>query len=197
MRDIQISRPVLIVLVGAILAGGFFLLKPDSGGDVAPPPPTSLAASATGATGGVTGETGGTGPSGETLSAAEKRALKAKKARKELIAAAEEAGMPLKVYKPLHDGKAVLIFFWTKKGQDDQHVNQAVDAVKKHRGKRLVVIKEPVANKSNYDGIAKAAAVTQTPGIIMLYHAKADTWQGFIDGDSLDARLTRLTGNSR
>lgn len=171
-------------------------MKSSSGSDVAPPPPTSLASSATGATGGASGETGGTGASGETMSAAEKRAKKAKEARKKLAAAAEEAGMPLNVYKPLQDGKIVMIFFWTKKGQDDQHVNQAVDEVKKHRGSKMVVIKEPVSNKSRYDGIAKAADVTQTPGIIILYHDKADTWQGYIDADSLNARVTRLTGNS-
>jgi hypothetical protein len=196
MRDIQISRPVLIVLVGAILVGGLYMFKSSSGGDAAPPPPTSLASSATGATGGATGGTGGTGPSGETMTAAEKRAEKAKEARKKLVAAAEEAGMPLKVYSPLQDGKIVMIYFYTKGGQDDQHVSQAVDEVDKHRGSEMVTIKEPVTNKSRYDGIAKAAEITQTPGILIMYHDLADTWQGYIDGDSLNARVTRLTGNS-
>ena len=197
MRDIQISRPVLIALVGAILVGGFLYMKSSSSSDVAPPPPTSLASSATGATGGATGETGGTGASGETMSAAEKRAKKAKEARKQLVAAAEEAGIPLSVYEPLQDGKVVMIFFWTEKGQDDQHVNQAVDEVKKERGSSMVVIKEPVTNKSRYDGIAKAADITQTPGILMLYHDLADTWQGYIDGDALNSRVTRLIENSK
>lgn len=195
MRDIQLSRPVLIALVGAILLGGFLLLKPASD-DAVPPPPTSLAASATGATGGSTSATGGTGASGPTMSASEIREQKAKEARKKLIAAAEEKGYPLNVYKPWVDGKVVMIFFETKGGQDDQHVNQAVDEVKKHRGSEMVVIKEPVTNKSRYDGIAKAADITQTPGILIVYGEKADTWQGYIDGDALNARVTRLTGNS-
>lgn len=197
MRDIQISRPVLIALVGAILVGGFLYMKSSSSSDVAPPPPTSLASSATGATAGATGETGGTGASGETMSAAEKRAEKAKEARKQLVAAAEEKGIPLSVYEPLQDGKVVMIFFWTEKGQDDQHVNQAVDEVKKRRGSSMVVIKEPVENKSRYDGVAKAADITQTPGILMLYHDLADTWQGYIDGEALDSRVSRLIENSK
>lgn len=198
MRDIQISRPVLIALVGAILVGGYFLFfKSSSSNEVAVAPPTSVQTAATGATGGSTGETGGTGASGPTMSASEVRAQKKKAARKKLVAAAEEKGIPLNVYEPLQDGKTVMIFFWTEKGQDDQHVNQAVDEVKKHRGSDLVVIKETVDNKSRYDGIAKAAEITQTPGILIVYGEKADTWQGYIDGDALNSRVTRLTGNSK
>lgn len=196
MRDIQISRPVLIALVGAILVGGFLYMKSSSSSDVAPPPPTSLASSATGATGGATSATGGTGASGPTMSASEIRAQKKKEARKALIAAAEEKGYPLNVYEPLQDGKIVMIFFETEGGQDDQLVNQSVNEVKDHRGSSMVVIKEKVTNKSRYDGIAKAADITQTPGILIVYGDKADTWQGFIDGDSLNARVTRLTGTS-
>jgi hypothetical protein len=198
MRDIQISRPVLIALVGAVLLGGFLFFKPSSDDAVAPPP-TSVQTAATGATGGSTGKagaTGGTGASGPTMSAAEIAAVKRAEARKKLIAAAEAAGIPLPVYEPLHQGKTVIIFFWEPKAQDDQHVNQSVDEVAKHRGKSLVVIKEKIENKSRYDGIAKVADITQTPGLVILYGDQADTWQGYIDGDALNVRVTRLTGTS-
>ena len=131
------------------------------------------------------------------MSVSEHRAEKKKQARKSFVAAAEEKGIPLNVYEPLQDGKTVMIFFWTKKGQDDQHVNQAVNEVKEHRGSDLVVIKETVDNKSRYDGIAKAAEITQTPGVLIVYRDKADTWQGYIDGDALNSRVTRLTGKSK
>lgn len=197
MRDIQISRPVLIALVGAILVGGFLFFKSSSSSEVAVAPPTSVQTAATGATGGPTGGTGGTGASGPTMSASEIRAQKKKEARAKLVAEAEEKGIPLNVYEPLQDGKTVMIFFWTEKGQDDQLVNQSVNEVKKYRGSDLVVIKETVDNKSRYDGLAKAAEITQTPGILMVYGDKADTWQGFIDGDALNSRVTRLTGESK
>jgi hypothetical protein len=200
MSDIQISRPVLIALVGAILVGGFLYMKSSSGSETVPPPPTSLASSATGATGGSTGATGGsgaTGESGKRKSVAEIREQKAKAARKQLVAAAEAKGYPLNVYEPLQDGKIVLIFFVTEKGQDDQHANQAVNEVKQLRGSSMVVIKEPVTNKSKYDGIAKAAEITQTPGILVVYGDKADTWQGYIDGDALNSRVTRLVRDAQ
>jgi len=202
MRDIQLSRPVLIALVGAVLVGGFLFFKSSSGGDDAAAPPAPVATSATGATGGATGSTGGTGgtggtgASGPTMTAAEQRAERRKAARKELVAAAEAAGMPVNVFEPLQDGKIVLLFFWEPEGQDDQHVNQSVNEVKNIRGSKLVVIKEKISKKSKYDGIAKVADITQTPGVVIMYGQEADTWQGYIDGDALNSRVTRLLQSS-
>ena len=53
MRDIQLSRPVLIALVGAILVGGFLYFKSSQSSDVTAPAPvtTADATPATGATG--------------------------------------------------------------------------------------------------------------------------------------------------
>lgn len=192
MRDTQISRPVLIALIGAILVGGFLFYKSTQSSDEVPPPPPSQPA-ATGATGGSTDATGETGASGPTMTAAEKRAEARKQARKELIAAAEAAGMPLNVYEPLQDGKVVMIFIWEPEAADDQKVNDSVNYVKSERND-VVVIREQIEKKSRYDGIAKVADITQTPGIVILYGEKADTWQGYIDGDALNARITRLTG---
>ena len=123
MRDTQISRPVLIALIGAILVGGFLFYKSTQSSEEALPPPSSQPA-ATGATGGSTGETGASGP---TMTAAEKRAEARKQARKELIAAAEAAGMPLNVYEPLQNNKIVMIFIWEPEGADDQKVNNSVN----------------------------------------------------------------------
>ncbi|MFT4049765.1 MAG: hypothetical protein QM648_07990 [Solirubrobacterales bacterium] len=190
----QLSPTIKFALVAALLVGVFFLYKSQTATEEVPAPAAPVAAAApTGATGGATGETGGTGETGATgeadePTAAEKRAAR----RKELIAKAEEAGMPLPVYEGLHDNKAVLIFFRNMNGQTDQHVNQAVKEVKSVQGSKLVVVNENISNKSKYSGIAKVTEISQTPGIVMLYGTKADSWQGYIDGVALNARLEQL-----
>jgi hypothetical protein len=219
MRDIQISRPVLIALVGAVLVGGFLYYKSSSSSDdFAPPAPATAAA--TGATGGSTGATGRdgkkakkaaaasiagtkevptttpTGASGPTMTVKELAQQKAREKRQKVIAAAEAAGMPLSVYEPLQKGKTVLIFFYEPKGRDDERVNDAVLNVEAYRGSSLVVKREKIENKSDYDGIAKAAEITQTPGIVILYHSNADNWQGYIDSSALNARIKRVQKNA-
>lgn len=198
MRDIQVSRPVLIALVGAILVGGFLFFKSQSSTEVAPPPAMPAAAAATDATGGSTAAVAAakaaadvTGATGDTPTAAERRAER----RKKLVAAAEAAGMPLTVYNALHEHKVVLIFFRNVKGQTDQHVNQAVDELKGIRGSKVLVIKEDINDKPKYNGIARVAEITQTPGIVMVYGvdgAMGDSWEGYIDSAALDARFGRL-----
>ncbi len=219
MRDIQISRPVLIALVGAVLVGGFLFFKQSSGGgeDLAPPVPAAAATAATGATGttdakGATGaskkakaaagasikstELVPTGSTGQMITRAQARQLKALEKKQKLIAAAEAAGMPVSVYQPLQDGKIVMIYFWNKKATDDDRVNNAILNIQKYRGSSLIVKRESINDKDKYTGIAKVAEITQTPGIVILYGSDADEWQGWIDSSALNARITRLTGNA-
>lgn len=206
MSDIQLSRPVVIALVGAILFGGFVLLR---GGDEELPPPTpATAASATGTTGATetpgataaTGSTGASGASGETSgkkeSAAAERRRIARERRAKLVADAKAAGMPTPVYSAIQDDKIVMIFFWEPNAKDDERVNDSIKNLQKYRGSSLVVFREEIANKSKYDGIAQAAELTQTPGIVILYKDEADTAQGYIDSAALNTKITRLTGDS-
>lgn len=203
MSDIQLSRPVLIALVGAILLGGFVLLRGGSGEEL-PPPNPAPAASATGSTGatadsgataatGTTGATGATGKTKETLAQKRRRLAKARRAK--LVADAKAAGMPTPVYTALKNDKIVMIFFWEPDGKDDQRVNDSVKNLQKDRGSSLVVFREQIANKSKYDGIAQAAELTQTPSIVILYKDEADTAQGYIDAAALNTKITRLTGS--
>ena len=203
MKDIQISRPVLIAIVGAVLLGGFLLFK-GGGEEVAPPPAPAPAASATGATDtaavkkgkGATGATGASGATGQTT--ADKQAELKKLRRERLVKAAKESGMPLPVYSAIKDGKVVLIYFYTPQGQDDQTVSENVELLKQYRKgvkPSLVVFKEKISNKSKYDGIADAAELTQTPGIVILYKEDAASAQGYVDADVLNLKITRLTGS--
>lgn len=206
MSDIQLSRPVVIALVGAILLGGFVLLR--GGDEELPPPAPATAASATGTTGatetpGATSATGSTGDSGATAAtsgkkesaAAERRRL-ARERRAKLVADAKAAGMPTPVYTAIKDDKIVMIFFWEPSAKDDQRVNDSIKNLEKYRGSSMVVFREEIANKSKYDGIAQAAELTQTPGIVILYKDEADTAQGYIDSAALNTKITRLTGDS-
>lgn len=194
MRDIQVSRPLLIALVGAIVVGGVLFFKSQSSSEAPAPPvtaqaaPTGATAAATPATGDAKKSSGATGATAATQSAEERRVAR----RNRLIAMAKDAGMPLPVFTALRDNKAVLIFFANKKGQTDQHVNQSINEVKDLHGSKLVVIKENINDRPRYNGIAKVTEITQTPGIVMLYGAKADSVQGYIDGGALNSRLGRL-----
>lgn len=209
---------MLIALVGAVIVGGLFFFMQSSGGeDDLAPPVTAAATAATGATGSsdATGATGAgkkakaaagasikstelvpTGSTGQMITRKQARELKALEKRQKLIAAAEAAGMPLSVYEPLQNGKIVMIYFWNKKATDDDRVNNNIKNIQKYRGSSLVVKRESINNVDDYSGIAKAGDITQTPGIIILYGSDADVWQGWIDSAALNARITRLTGNS-
>lgn len=186
MRDVQISKPVLIALIGAILVGGYlFYSSTKGGGEVVPPTPAPTGQ--TGATGG-TGKTGATGP---TETAAERRARLKKERIKKLKELAVAAGMPYEVFIAKREGKEVVIFFWEEEGKDDIRVNKALKELEKRRSK-LVVFRDSISNKSKYDGIAQAGQITQTPGIVMVYRSKADNWMGYIDVDTLDAKIQAL-----
>ncbi|MFY9469649.1 MAG: hypothetical protein WAP37_06005 [Solirubrobacterales bacterium] len=188
MRDIQISRPVLIALIGAILVGGYmFYASSQSTEEVVPTTPAP--------TGATTGQTGPSGPSGATGATGESKPTAAErraKRRKRLIAAAKKAGVPLDVYVARRRGKEVVIFFWEPRGKDDRRVDQSLAAVKKER-RKLVIFRERISNKSRYDGIAEAADLTQTPSMVILYRGRADVIEGFIDPDTLAARIGRLS----
>lgn len=201
MSDIQISKPVLIALIGAIVIGGFVLMRGGSGEELPPPPPAAATAptGATGATAASTksaGATGATGTVEDKESLAEKRRRIARERRQKLAEEAKASGMPTPVYSALQDDKIVLIFFWEPDGKDDERTNDAVLNIQDYRGSSIKVIREPIANKSKYDGIAQAAELTQTPSMVILYKDEATTAQGYMDAAAINAKITRLTGDS-
>ena len=60
----------------------------------------------------------------------------------------------------------------------------------------MVIFRDQISNKSAYDGIAQAAEVTQTPGLVLVYRDKADSWMGYIDVDTLNERMVRLVDSA-
>lgn len=201
MSDIQISKPVLIALIGAIVIGGFVLMRGGSGEELPPPPPAAATAptggtGSTGETAKNSGATGATGTVDDKESLEEKRRRIAKERRQKLVEEAKASGMPTPVYSALKDDKIVLIFFWEPDGKDDERTNDAVLNVEDYRGNSIVVVREQIANKSKYDGIAQAAELTQTPSMVILYKDEATTAQGYMDAAAINAKITRLTGDS-
>ena len=210
MRDIQISRPVLIAIIGAILIGGFVLLRGGQSDEVVAPTP--VATGATGATAsthgkkherrthrgktqpttatGATGATGGSGATGEPKTAAQ---IKAER-RAKLVAAAKAAGMPVPVYEAKKAGKEVVVFFWEPQGKDDERTNDALLNVEKYRKSHMVVFRDKITNTSKYDGIALAGQLTQTPSMVIVYKDKADTAQGYYDSAAINQKIVRLSG---
>lgn len=204
MSDIQISKPVLIALIGAIVIGGFVLMRGGSGEELPPPPPAAATAptGSSGSTGetkqasGATAATGATGAVEDKETLAEKRRRIARERRQKLVEEAKAAGMPTPVYSALKDEKIVLIFFWEPQGKDDERTNDAVLNLQDYRGSSLKVFREEIANKSKYDGIAQAGELTQTPSMVILYKDEATTAQGYMDSAAINAKITKLTGNS-
>lgn len=204
MSDIQISKPVLIALIGAIVLGGFVLMRGGDGEELPPPPPAAATAptGTTGTTGetanaaGASSATGATGTVKDKETLAEKRRRIARERRQKLVEEAKAAGMPTPVYSALKDDKIVMIFFWEPDAKDDERTNDAVLNLQDYRGSSLKVFREQIANKSKYDGIAQAGELTQTPSMVILYKDEATTAQGYMDAAAINAKITKLTGDS-
>ncbi len=179
----EVPKPLLIALIVVIVGAGAYFLLGNSSEETPPPPPPPP----TNVTGG-TGSTGG-GPT-DTTPKKSKRHL-AKERRQKLIDAANEAGMPLDVYLAKKRGKKVLIFFWEPKGKVDQRVKEAVDAVAADDDK-VVVFRERIANRSQYEGIAEAAKVTGTPAIVIIYRDNAGLVVGYVEEGSLKERIAQV-----
>lgn len=183
MRNVEISRPVLIALVAAVVLGGLLLIRSQSDDSPSPPTPSQPP-----------GQTGATGAdAAPTASTGQKSAAELRRERRLRIARlAKRSGLPVPAYEALRDDKVVLVFYWNPKAQSDQETNQAVQRVKRERGKELAVFKRELSSDSRWAPLARAAEITQTPGIVMLYERTADSWQGYIDGAALNARIERL-----
>ncbi|MGH2906605.1 MAG: hypothetical protein ACRDKI_07525 [Solirubrobacterales bacterium] len=213
MRDIQISKPVLLALVAAILVGGFMVMRAGQSDEVVTPTatPTPAPTAATGATGstkkhkgkkhktavavaptGATGASGGTGATGASGSTGNHKMTKAER-KAALKEAAKAAGMPVAVFEAKKAGKEVIVFFWEPKAKDDQRTNDAVLNVEKYRGSHLVVFRDKISNASNYDGIAQAGQLTQTPSMVIIYKNKGDTAQGYYDAAAINQKIQRLS----
>lgn len=188
-----VSRPLLIVLLGAVLScATFFAMRGASnsaGADqaavpVAKPPAAKPATAAK--------------PSKPAKAHAAKPAAKPEAAKAKAVAKPEPsakpkpavkpakpapAGVPAKVARAL-DGKHVVVLFFRQPGAaDDDATAQAVAAV---RGRGVAVFSDRIAHLARYRGVVSGLGVSQAPVVVVVdRHRKAQLVEGFVDEGTL------------
>lgn len=158
----SLPRPVLLAVVGVVLAGSLFVFS-RRGAETTPsvPAPSETVQPSDPA---VTPQ--GTPP------AADKGTLGGR-------------GLPSRVARALDAKKTVVILFWNKGGVDDRSVKNSVDQLPR-RGGSTAVFTDTVANLSRYTRITAAASVTQTPALVVVNpKGKAEVLSGYYDFQTL------------
>jgi len=157
-----LPRPVLLAIVGVVLAGSLFVFS-RRGAETTPsvPAPSETVQPSD--------------PSAKPQStppAAEKEKLGGR-------------GLPSRVARALDAKKTVVILFWNKGGVDDRSVKNSVDQLPR-RGGKTAVFTDKVANLSRYTRITAAASVTQTPALVVVNpEGKAEVLSGYYDFQTL------------
>jgi hypothetical protein len=153
-----LPRPVLLAIVGVVLAGSLFVFS-RRGAETTPsvPAPSQTAQPSN--------------PSAKPQStppAADKGKLGGR-------------GLPSRVARALDAKKTVVILFWNKGGVEDRSVKNSVDQLPR-RGGKTAVFTDKVANLSGYTRITAAASVTQTPALVVVNpEGQAEVLNGYYD----------------
>ena len=157
----SLPRPVLLAVVGVVLAGSLFVFS-RRGAETTPsvPAPSDTVQ-----------PTDAVSPQG-TPPAADKSTPGGR-------------GLPSRVARALDAKKTVVILFWNKGGVDDRSVKNSVDQLPR-RGGRTAVFTDKVANLSRYTRITAAASVTQTPALVVVNpEGRAEVLSGYYDFQTL------------
>ena len=176
MRDIEISRPVLIALIGAILMGGFlFYRSTQSGEEVVPPTPAPTAAH------------------GRDRAVGSDRRFRSHRADRDgrRTPRARPQGAHRQAQGPGRRGRHSLRRLHRTQGrqrgrdlllgarrQRRHPRQQRAQRTREAAHRSWSIFRDEISNKSAYDGIAQAAEVTQTPGLVLVYRDKADSLDG-------------------
>jgi hypothetical protein len=154
-----LPRPVLLAIVGVVLAGSLLVLT-RRGSDATPSVPAPSQAAEP------------SNPSATPQSKTPPAASKDKPGGR---------GLPSRVARALDAKKTVVILFWNKGGVDDRSVKNSVDQVSR-RGGKTAVFTDKIANISSYTRITAAASVTQTPALVVVNpEGQAEVLNGYYD----------------
>ena len=154
-----VPRPVLLAVIGVVLAGSLFVFS-RRGGETTPsiPAPSPAVQSSS--------------PSATPQSKSPAPADKDKPGGR---------GLPSPVARALDAKKTVVILFWSTGGVEDRSVKNSVDQLSRRRGK-TAVFTDKVANLSRYTRITAAASVTQTPSLVIVNRkGQAEVLNGYYD----------------
>jgi hypothetical protein len=155
-----LPRPVLLAIVGVVLAGSLFVIS-RRGADTTPSVPAPSQ----------------TAPPSDPSATPQSTPPAADKDKGKLGG----RGLPSRVARALDAKKTVVILFWNKGGVEDRSVKNSVDQLPR-RGGRTAVFTDKVANLSSYTRITAAASVTQTPALVVVNpKGRAEVLNGYYD----------------
>lgn len=186
-----ISRPLLIVLVAAVLAlVGFYATQGsrnsvDSAPVVEAPPPTAVAK--------VDKSQAAKPPQADDAPAKQVRPKVDKaqpKADDKTQAKSDKASKPKAVTGPvavrraIDDRKRVVLFFKAPRGADDRATARAVAAQRGRRG--VVVVSEPIARLARYRDLIGGLGISQAPAVVIVgKDGAARLVEGYVDPATL------------
>ena len=176
-----ISRPLLVVLVGALvlLAATTAVRALGSGGGEAPA--TQTAAS---------GTAGGADASATRASKPKARPPARQTAAKEARKAAKADDPQARVLRALAARKVVVLFFGQYRGADDQATRGAVRAVGRDH-KDVAVFAASIKDVSDYARVVASLGIQQSPSTVVIdRRGQARLVQGFLDAGSLHQLVT-------
>ncbi len=170
-----ISRPLLVVLIGALvlLAATTAVRALGSGGAEAPPATQTTRSPSAGAS-------ASTKAASEPKARPPARPAAAKDARE---AKADDPQAP--VLRALASRQVVVLFFGQSRGADDQATRRAVSALERKRD-NIAVFTASIRDVSDYARVVGTLGIQQSPSTIVIDRGgRARLVQGFLDAGSL------------
>jgi hypothetical protein len=175
MSIATLPRPVLLGIVGVVLAGAVFFATRNSNDNTSSPAPSSTSAPAQSPT----AKPGSSARAAEPSSSGNKVTSPSRSQT-----GAAGPGIPLRVKQALDAHKVVVVLFWNRRGVDDRSVKRSLDSLP-HR-KAVAVFSDNVRHLSRYTRITAAANVTTTPSLVVVNRkGQAEVVSGYLDRQTL------------
>lgn len=186
-----ISRPILLALVGALLALGAFYATSgarNSGDEAQPgpavepkPAPKSPAKDSAAKSSPKAPAASADADAARPASRPDAKRTPAKPASKPTAA---PTGMPADVSRALAGKRTVVLFFFQRGAADDEATARAVASIRGRRG--VQVFSAPIARLADYRAVTAGVGVSQAPAIVILRPGGgARLIEGFVDPESL------------